>query len=105
MNPEVQEWAFERNVVWYWDPISRKRKRYIPDFDVKLKNGKNLLIEIKPRKETHIPKSGKKKSEKSKRYESFLWKRNQAKWEAAKKYCEKTKKEFIILTEKELFGR
>jgi len=96
LNKKIKTWSYERTVIWYWDPVSRRRKRYFPDFDLETTEKKKYLIEIKPNSETKNPK-------RKNVYGKFTYERNKAKWEAAKKYCEKIGKEFKILTEKELF--
>jgi len=102
-HPNIEEWSFERVFVYYFDPVSNRRRRYIPDFDVKFKDGKKFLIEIKPKKETHAPRGNKRKTNKRLYYETATWKRNEAKWKAAQNFCKKFGKEFRILTEKDLF--
>lgn len=102
-HPNVIEWAFERTRIRYFDPVTRKLRHYIIDFDVNFKDGRKYLIEIKPRKETRPPRKDKRKSEKTKIYEVKTWATNQAKWEAAQKVCNTLGKEFKVLTEKDLF--
>jgi len=61
-------------------------------------------VEIKPYRQTIDPKTvdqGKKRK-KTILYENLNYIKNQAKWEAAKKFSEKHGYEFTILTEKEL---
>jgi hypothetical protein len=53
-------------------------------------------LEIKPKKQTYLKENASKK-------EKITWGINQAKWNAAKNYCDKNNFEFKILTEKELF--
>ena len=62
------------------------------------------MIEIKPFRQTQDPKNfdqGKKRK-KTIIYENLNYIKNQAKWEAAKKWADKMGYEFTILTEKEL---
>lgn len=61
------------------------------------------LIEIKPHKQTRKPTSHGNKKKSTMLYESVEYVRNQAKWAAAKKWCDKHGYKFQILTEKELF--
>ena len=69
---------------------------------VKQTNGniKEYIIEVKPKRQTKPPKRG--KNRRRYLYEQFTWTKNQAKWAAAKRYCEKRNWEFKIVTEKEL---
>ena len=81
-NPEVEYWTCEPIAINYISPKDGRQHRYFPDFLIK-KNGKQYLIEIKPYSQTSDPI-------------------NIAKWESAKKFCEKYHMEFLVLTEKEL---
>ena len=61
------------------------------------------IIEIKPKKQTVPPKKPKKKRSKRFLTESKTYVTNCSKWEAAKKYCQKRKWIFQILTEDHLY--
>ena len=74
---------------------------FYPDFIFKLKTGKKYMVEIKPYKQCFPPKAPKKQS----RYfirEQLEYLKNQAKWTAAKTYCEGNDLEFKIFTEKDI---
>jgi len=62
------------------------------------------LIEIKPYKQTKMPVAPKRKT---KRYdeECVTYIINQAKWEAAEKFCQDKNWQFHKLTEKELYRK
>ena len=69
-------------------------------------NVKKVLVEIKPHKETMMPKKPVKRTPKSsanydKAVGTFLI--NQAKWASAQAFCDKNGIDFKIITEKELF--
>lgn len=102
---DVLEWSSEELIIPYRSPVDNRIHRYFPDFYVKRKDkdGKveTLIIEIKPKSQTRPPE---KISKPNKRYikEVFTWGVNEAKWKAAKEYCEDRKYKFLILTEKEL---
>jgi hypothetical protein len=104
-HPDVLQWASEELIIPYMSPIDGKRHRYFPDFWVKKKNreGKDdiVVIEIKPFRQTKPPEKQKKLT-KSYLYEVKTWGVNQAKWEAAKTYCDRKGWQFMIMTEKEL---
>lgn len=113
-HPNVTAWGSEELVIPYKSPIDGKWHRYFTDFYVEQidKEGKKkkLLIEIKPFKQTLPPdrKTVTKKDGKIKKAyinEVKTWGVNQAKWEAAKKVCDKKGWEFVILTEREIFGK
>ena len=96
----VQEWGSEEIIIPYISPADGKRHRYFPDFYVKIQNRK-YLVEVKPAKQTEPPV---KKSRVTKKYltEVTRYAINEAKWQAAEKYCKLRNMQFKILTEKEL---
>ena len=104
-NPNVVQWASEEFFVPYKSPIDGKVHRYFPDFWVKKKNKEGIIetivIEVKPKSQTiaPIPKT---QINKQYLYEVQTWGINQAKWEAANKYCSSREWKFMIVTEKEL---
>jgi hypothetical protein len=106
-NSNILEWSSEEVIIPYKSPIDGKFHRYFVDFWVKQKNTKGeiveKLIEIKPKKYTKPPK---KQSRVTKKYvtEVKSWGINSAKWEAAKKVCDKKGWEFVILTEDHIHG-
>lgn len=104
-NKNILEWGSEEIALPYRSPLDNKIHRYFPDFYVKVRetNGsiKKMLIEIKPKKQCIEPKVQKKKT-KGYIYEVKEYVRNQAKWEAAKEFCEDRQWEFKVITEDEL---
>lgn len=104
-NTNVLEWASEEFFVPYVSPIDGKIHRYFPDFWIKKVNNEGivetLVIEVKPKTQT-VPPAPQKNITKSYLYEVKNWGINQAKWEAANKYCSKKDWKFVIVTEKEL---
>tara|TARA_R100000152_G_C6759675_1_gene183637 strand:- start:154 stop:591 length:438 start_codon:yes stop_codon:yes gene_type:complete len=106
LNENVVAWSSEQVVVPYMNPITNKVSRYFVDGLVSIKesNGiKTYLIEIKPSKQTRPPTVRKGQRKTTTIYEQKMWVQNQAKWEAAEKWCKKKGNvEFKILTEKEL---
>jgi hypothetical protein len=106
LTESVNEWRSEEFFIPYISPIDNKVHRYFPDFFVKYKdkNGQNrtLVIEIKPEKDLKMPEQNPKRKTKSWAFRVKTWAVNQAKWKAAREFCEDRKYEFRILTEKEL---
>lgn len=104
-NVNVLEWASEEFFVPYKSPIDGRIHRYFPDFWVKKVNNEGLVeilvIEVKPKKQT-IPPVPQKTINKSYLLEVKTWGVNQAKWEAANKYCSNKNWKFMLVTEKEL---
>jgi len=106
-NPNVLSWASEEVNIKYLSPIDGRIHRYFPDFIAKIKTNsgiKTYMIEVKPFHQTKEPE---KKKRVTKKYlqEVATWGINEAKWKAAKEYCEERKWNFVILTEKELFNK
>jgi len=98
-------WSSEECAVPYYDPIAKKKRRYFPDFIVKTqgKDGNTavFMIEVKPLKQCSPPE---KKKRVTKRYvkDYCTYKTNEAKWIAAKKYCEEQEWKFMLITENNL---
>jgi len=104
-HPDVVQWASEEFFIPYLSPIDNKVHKYFPDFWVKKKNRNGILevnvIEIKPLKQTSPPKKQKRMT-KTYLNEVKTWGINNAKWEAAKDFCQDRKWTFQIFSEKEL---
>lgn len=104
-NENVLEWGSEEIVIPYISPVDSKIHRYFPDFYVRARTRdgriQKYIIEVKPKSQCTAPKRGKKVT---KRYltEVSTYAVNQAKWKAAKEYCDDRLMQFIVLTEKEL---
>ena len=101
LNQDILFWASEELPIRYFNPIDKKYHRYFPDFVVKTSKQKKYMIEVKPSRQIGKPKPGKKKT-KTYMKESFEYIKNQAKWQAAKSYCEDNGLEFKIISEKDL---
>jgi hypothetical protein len=101
----ILEWSSEEIFLWYKSPIDNRLHRYFPDFFVKEMTSdgsiKKYLVEIKPKKQTILPKEPKRKT-KGYIYEVMEYAKNQSKWEVAKEWCEDRGYQFKILTEEDL---
>ena len=90
-NQNILEWGSEEYIIPYRSPLDNKIHRYFPDFYIKVneKSGgiKKYLIEIKPKRQCTKPKVQKTKS-RGYLYEVYEYARNQAKWKAAKSFCD-----------------
>jgi len=104
-NENILEWGSEEFWIPYVSPIDNRVHRYFPDFYLKVReqNGsiKRYVIEVKPLKQTVEPQAPKRKTKKY-LYEAMEYAKNQAKWKAAKEFCDDRRYEFKIITEKEL---
>ena len=99
-NTKVKQWSSEETVVPYrWD-VDKKMHRYFVDLKITFENGNTILVEIKPEKETELPKN----PNKSKRYigEAMTYVKTMNKWEAANEYAKDRGWEFQIWTENTL---
>ena len=105
LRESVVSWQSEEKCLWYYDPVAKKKRRYFPDFIIKVKESagqvKTYVVEVKPKKQTQPPKKPKRQT-KSYIYECKTYAVNQAKWKAAKDYCADRMWEFKVMTEKEL---
>lgn len=104
-NANILEWGSEEIALPYRSPIDNRIHRYFPDFYIKVKENtgqiKKYIIEIKPKKQTVEPQIKKKKT-KGYIYEVVEYAKNQAKWKAAKEYCDDRQWTFRVLTEEDL---
>jgi hypothetical protein len=107
-DPRVIEYNSEEIIVPYISPIDNRWHKYYIDFWAKMKdkngNINTYLIEIKPYHQTKPPEV-KKRITKAYINEVATWGVNDAKWNAARAYCRQRNWKFLILTEKELYGK
>lgn len=106
--PDVLAWESEETIINYFDPVKQKQRRYYMDFKILIKKADGTrqicLVEIKPYKQTIKPRANKNKSEKTIMTEMSTWLTNKAKWDAARELCRQKNWQFVIFTERELFG-
>lgn len=108
-NPNIVAWSSEEMIIPYYDPATKKTRRYFPDFRIKVRVNETTimvyLVEIKPSAQTQKPKAPKRTTPKTKqRYinECLTYITNQAKWYAAEEYCTRRNWGFKVLTEHDL---
>lgn len=107
-NLNIIRWASEEVVIPYISPVDNRWHRYFVDFYVEAvgRDGetKKMLLEVKPAGQVEAPKTPKRKT---KRFitEVMTYGVNQAKWKAAKEFCDDKGWEFKLITENELFGK
>jgi|TARA_R110000822_G_scaffold70730_4_gene170911 hypothetical protein len=100
-NKQVSAWASEEIKIPYRSPIDYRIHHYFPDFIFKLVDGRKFMVEVKPYKQCFPPKATKRKTGRFMR-EQLEYVKNQAKWSAARAYCEHNGLEFKIFTEKDI---
>ena len=105
-NPNIKRWQSEEKAIWYWNPIQKKNCRYYPDFIVEYerKDGITLqeMVEIKPYRQVVGPPENPKRRTKAWVGSVMTYMVNQAKWAAARRWCEDKGMNFRIVTEKDL---
>jgi hypothetical protein len=113
-HPNVIKWGSEELIIPYRSPIDGRWHRYFPDVYVEQINtdGKKqtILIEVKPEAQTVPPSQNNKLTptgKVSRRYlnEVMTYGVNDAKWKAAQEFCADRGWNFLIMTEKHLFGK
>jgi len=101
-HPSVKHWASESISIPYKNPIVNKTKNYVPDFFIVYEdangNRKAEIVEIKPYKETSLEAAG--RSQKN-QIQAVV---NQAKWKAAKEFCDRNGISFRVVTEHDMFS-
>ena len=110
-NPSILKWSSEEIIIPYVSPVDNRVHRYFPDFYMKYRNNKDMiveeLIEVKPFSQCTPPNPKKKLTKTgrtSRRYlkEVQTYMVNDAKWNQAMKYCKDRKWKWRILTEKDI---
>jgi len=101
-HPEIVWYSSEELSIPYRSPIDRSLRRYYPDILCKRRND-ILMIEVKPKFQRNPPvlAEGKRMTASHKRA-VITYAINDAKWKAARAYCEDRGWIFKIMTEKEL---
>jgi len=105
-NPNILRWGSEEFRIPYFHPVKQKICNYIPDFIIKYRDKDDRIIteilEVKPAKEAVLNLPGRKKIS---TYDQVQLAINNAKWKAAKEFCESHGIKFRVLTEHQLFRK
>ena len=104
-NENVKKWHSEETIVPYESPIDNAMHRYYVDFTLEMNDGRVVLVEVKPFKETKPPTEPKKKTRKAVdrfQHECKTYLVNQAKWAFAREVAKRNGAEFVVFTENEL---
>lgn len=100
-NPNIIAWASESIRIPYVNPFTGKATVYIPDFLVTYHNKSGTqvseIIEVKPRKETHL-------SEAKGNSAKMALALNQYKWAAARAFAAKNGLGFRVMTEDNIYN-
>lgn len=103
---EVIWWQSEEKAIWYSDPVSKKKRRYFPDFIVHYMRRDGIavteVVEVKPQRQVKGPTVTPKRRTKSWLNEVMTYATNTAKWKAAETWCEDRGYNFRIITEHDL---
>ena len=105
---DVLQWSSEELSIPYYLPGDGRWHRYYPDFVLQVKEITGAIrvwmVEIKPSKQLSPPKiKPHMKANKRLLREVHEYAKNQAKWPAAKAFCDTKQWKFVVLTEKELY--
>lgn len=104
----VERWSSEEVIIPYTCPVTGKSRRYFMDLWIQVKQPsgsvQEFLVEVKPKSQTMEPVKGRGKNA-EKRYQEAVveYLTNQAKWEAARRWCDKKGMRFLLWTEDEIF--
>lgn len=104
-NQNIVSWGSESVIIPYISPVDNKVHRYFVDLNITLLNNniyEKYLIEIKPLAQALPPKQSTNKKASTILYETVMYSINQAKWEAARKWCSQHNYKFLIFTEKHI---
>jgi hypothetical protein len=99
MNPDVQYWSSEETVIKYKCSSDGQLHDYYIDITLQYRDGRVLLIEIKPKSQTILPIQTKGKSKTTYLTEALAFQKNKSKWRAAHEYAQKNNAKFVIWTE------
>lgn len=113
MNTNVIRWASESIVIPYFYEVDQKVHKYVTDFYVEMRTRdgsiKKYVIEVKPSDQvpgmasTKPPKRKTAKALANYKNRMETLRKNQSKWDFARKYCQKKGYEFKVITEKDMF--
>ena len=104
-NDKIVSWQSEEKALWYNDPVTKKKRRYFPDFIIMFeRDGKMIteMIEVKPKAQVDGPNPNPKRRTAAWMRSVQTYLTNMAKWEAAAKVCEDRGWNFRLVTEKDL---
>jgi hypothetical protein len=101
-NPEIAWWSSESLRIKYFNVLDNEYHNYFPDFIIHLREGRTIIIEIKPKAQLIKPEKPKKitkKSTKSFKWAYEAWVTNMCKKQAAEEFARIKGWEYMIVTE------
>ena len=105
-NDKIKRWQSEEKALWYDDPVSKKKRRYFPDFIIEYERSDGVMmtemIEVKPQAQIDGPPVNPKRRTRAWMNAVHTYITNRAKWEAATKVCEDRGWSFRLISEKHL---
>lgn len=101
-NPNVVGWVSEEVIIPYLCETDKRMHRYFMDFMIKYKDGRTVLVEVKPHKETVKPKTGQGRARRQVINETLTYIKNISKWTAAEKFVADRGWQFEIWDEHKL---
>ena len=99
-NEDVVKWASEPFHIPYVCQTDHRHHKYWPDLFLEFREGRKILVEIKPDKETKPPKGT--RNTKRLLRETLTYAKNTSKWKAAQSWGETRGIEFQIWSEHSL---
>lgn len=106
-NKDVVKWGSEIIQIRYICETDQKSHLYLVDFYIEFKDGRRLMVEVKPAYQTVPPKTDASKTKTGKTRSRYLkeaktYIKNASKWKAAAAFAKKNGLEFQIWTEHHL---
>lgn len=102
-NADVLKYASEEIVIPYRS-VDGQMHRYFVDMMIWFSNGQKLLIEVKPKRQTRMPKTQGRKNKARLVEEILEFEKNKAKWAAADEFAKRRGLVFKVWTEDTLKG-
>jgi hypothetical protein len=109
-HPGILAWSSEELIVPYRSPVDGKQHRYWPDFMFRHKKADGtivtVVVEVKPASQSQAPTRKIASRKPTRRFikETMTWGVNEAKWVAAKTFCEARGWKFVVWNEKTIQG-
>jgi len=101
-NPQIVNWSSEPVKIKYINSLDGREHSYFPDYYMKLDNGDEYLIEIKPSSQLQKPTPPKRKTQKAVanyKYAYEMYITNMCKIQFAENWCNKRGWKFLVVTE------